>query len=99
MQIFQKDELSKEIVSKIEQFSEGDKLIYSQITIIMDGTHTLTTIHSEIYKRSDWRWYKNKYKAAFNTILFQLLNGRLIARYDSKPCYLYEDSKLIFYPN
>ena len=101
MQTFQKRcAVSKEIVSKIEQFSEEDKLIYSQITIIMDGTHSLTTFHSEIYKRSDWRSYKNKYKAGFNTIIFQLLNGRWIAASDSKPCCLYGDSKLFtdFFP-
>ena len=93
-------EISNSFVNLIATLSTQEKELYKYITIRCDGTHTLTTFEDNIYAKSDWKSFKNKFRASFNTLVFQLMNGLWIGASDSKPNSLYPDTRLleIFFP-
>ena len=88
-------EISSSFLNDIATLSPQEKELYKYITIRCDGTHTLTTFEDNIYAKSDWKSFKNKFRASFNTLAFQLMNGLWIGASDSKPCSLYPDTRLL----
>ena len=93
-------DISTNFETEIETLSQQEKELYKYITIRCDGTHTPTTFEDNVYAKNDWKSFKLNFRAAFNTLAFQLMNGFWIGTSDSKPSPLFPDTRLleIFFP-